>query len=96
MNYGLSKVLEWVKIKKLSLNTEKTKFMIFHQPQKKISIPEILIDNVPIQCVESFNLLGIHLDEHMSWKHHINNISNQISRSVGSFNRLKYILPTHI
>ena len=45
--------------------------MIFHHPQKKIRIPEILIDNVPIQCVESFNLLGIYLDEHMSWKHHI-------------------------
>ena len=33
--------------------------MIFYQPQKKIRIPEILIDNVPIQYVESFYLLGI-------------------------------------
>ena len=32
----------------------------------------------------------------MSWKHHINSISNQISRSVGVLNRLKYILPTHV
>ena len=32
----------------------------------------------------------------MSWKHHINSISNQISRSVGILNRLKYILPTHV
>ena len=70
--------------------------MIFHQPQNKVKIPEILIDNVPIQCVESFNLLGIYLDEHMSWKHHINNISNQISRSVGILNSLEYVLPTHV
>ena len=96
VNYELSKIREWLKINKLSLNTEKTKFTIFHQPQKKIRIPEILIDNVPIQCVESFNLLGIYLDEHMSWKHHINSISNQISRSVDILNRLKYILPTHV
>ena len=96
VNYELSKISEWLKINKLSLNTEKTKFMIFHHPQKKIRIPEILIDNVPIQCVKSFNLLGIYLDEHMSWKHHINSISNQISRSVGVLNRLKYSLPTHV
>ena len=96
VNYELSKISEWLNINKLSLNTEKTKFMICHQPHKKIRIPEILIDNVPIQCVESFNLLGIYLDEHMSWKHHINSISNQISRSVGILNRLKYILPTHV
>ena len=80
INYELSNISKWLKINKLSLNTENTKFMIFHQPQKKIRIPGIL---------------GIYLDEHMSWKHHINNISNQISRSVGILNRLKYVLPTH-
>ena len=96
INYELSKISERLKINKLSLNTEKTKFIIFHQPQRKIRIPEIVYDNVHIQCVESFNLLAIYLDEHMSWKHHINNISNQISRSVGILNRLKYILPTRI
>ena len=91
INCELSKISERLKINKLSLNTEKTKFMIFHQPQKTIRIPEILIDNVPIQYMESFNLLVIYLDEHMSWKYHINNISNQISRSVGILNRLEYI-----
>ena len=70
--------------------------MIFHQPQKTIRIPEILIDNVPIQYMESFNLLASYLDEHMSWKYHTNNISNKISRSVGILNRLENILPTYI
>ena len=32
----------------------------------------------------------------MLWKHYINNISNQMSMSVGILNRLIYILPTHI
>ena len=32
----------------------------------------------------------------MSWKTHINQISNMISRSIGALNKLKYILPPSI
>ena len=31
----LNKIIEWLKINKLSLNIKKSKFMIFHTPQKK-------------------------------------------------------------
>ena len=31
----LNKISEWLKINKLSLNIKKTKFMVFHTPQKK-------------------------------------------------------------
>ena len=41
----LNKISEWLKINKLSLNIKKTKFMVFHTPQKKISKPNIIIDN---------------------------------------------------
>ena len=40
-------------------------------------------------------ILGIHIDEHLSWTIHINNLSKTIARNVGMLNKLKYVLPLY-
>ena len=83
INDELSKVNDWLKINKLSLNINKTKFMIFHNYQQQITMPNIFIDNVAIECVPNFNFLGIHFNQHLSWKPHITHIFNLVTKSVG-------------
>ena len=63
--------------------------MIFHNSRQQITIPNISIDNVLIEYGHNFNFLGLHFNEHMSWKTHINHISNMISRSIGVLHKLK-------
>ena len=70
--------------------------MIFHNYQQQITVPNISIDNVAIECIPNFNFLGIHFNEHLSWKPHITHISNLITKRIGVLNRLKNILPTSI
>ncbi len=48
-----------------------------------------------IERVAEFNFLGLTLDEHLTWKCHINKISNKISQCMGILNRLKRFLPIH-
>ena len=67
---------------------------MFHTPQKKIQIPVISIDSIAIECVDSFNFLGIYLDKYMNWKSHTDYIASKLSKSIGILNRLKNILPT--
>ena len=55
-----------IKINKLSLNIDKTKFMIFHNYQQQITVPNISIDNVAIECVPNLNFVGIHFNEHFT------------------------------
>ena len=43
---------------KLSLNTQKTKMMVFHRKQKHIQELNIAINGAKIDRVESFNFLG--------------------------------------
>ena len=43
INDELAKVNNWLKLNKLSLNIDKSVFMIFHSPKKKITIPKIKI-----------------------------------------------------
>ena len=70
--------------------------MIFYQKNKVIHIPIIRINDTEIECVNSFNLLGIELTKDLIWKNHIDKISYKILRSVGILGRLKYVLPQHI
>ena len=73
---------------KLSLNIEK--FIVLHLPQRYINPPNIFIENIKIEFVQNFYLLRICLNEHMSWKNHINTTARKISRSIGILNRLKH------
>ena len=69
--------------------------MMFHHKQRNISslIPKINIDGNSIELVTKFNFLGLTLDENLSFDAHLQKISNRISSSLGTLNRLKRILP---
>ena len=58
----LCKIDKWLKLNKLALNTTKSKFIIFHMPQKRVEIPLIKINNVNIECVANFDFLGVVID----------------------------------
>ena len=95
INNELKKVNTWLQLNKLSLNTDKSKFMLFH---KKRTPPEIniSINNSDIERVSQFTFLGIVLDETLSWKNHITMITNKLSRINGVLHRLKFIFPKNI
>ena len=69
--------------------------MMFHHKQRDISslIPKINIDGNSIELVTKFNFWGLTLDENLSFDAHLQKISNRISSSLGTLNRLKRILP---
>ena len=95
INIELDNIQEWLNINRLSLNVQKTKFMIFHNYQRDFShfIPEIMINGQLVERVTEFNFLGLTIDEHLNWKSHIQKVSNKVSRSIGVLNRLKKFLP---
>jgi len=81
---------------KLSLNIEKTKYMIFHFKQKSIENIQlnIKIQDIAIEKVSDFCFLGLTINENLNWKSHLNKVSNKISRTLGVMNRLKHFLTT--
>lgn len=71
----------------------KTKFMIFHKPKKKCRKPQTSINNTQIECVDTFNFLGITIDKSLTWNGHIDRVTSKLSKSIGILNRLKHQLP---
>ena len=59
INNELSKINEWLKINKLSLNKSKTKYMISKKQQANIVKPILQIDGINIESVDHFNFLGL-------------------------------------
>ena len=49
------------------------------------------MNNRTIDIVSQFSFLGVLLDEHLSWKEHVNMVTNKLSKIPGVLKRLKYV-----
>ena len=96
INIELDKIITWLKLNKLSLNISKTKFCIFYKVQRKISIPEIQIENTVISYSKVIDFLGFRLDDNLNWNDHLEKLSCKLSRPLGIINKLKYVLPRNV
>ena len=95
INSEITKISEWLSVNKLSLNANKTKFMIFHNYQRVMTdsdIPQLEINNTAIERVTEFNFLGITINELMNWGSHFVKIANKICRTLGVKDCLKRYL----
>ena len=67
VNEELEKISTWLKLNKLSLNTNKTKFTFFHKPNERdnipLKLPNLKINQSNVQRVDSIKFLGVLLDE---------------------------------
>ena len=93
----LNKVYYWLSANRLSLNLDKTKYMVFHKSNKKINTSlNLKILNHTIEQIHSFNFLGLTINSSMNWESHVEKISNKISKTVGILHKLKHFLPRSI
>ena len=96
MNDELLKIVDWLTANKLSLNVKKTNYIIFHPYQKCLNYDvniKILDSSVNkyfnLEHRENVKYLGVMIDDHLSWKHHINYVALKISRNIGILSKLR-------
>ena len=93
MNCELSKISEWLKLKKISLNFAKTNYILLRPRQKPITVSDtITLDNIAVQKVEVTKFLGVLLDQHLSWKYHINHVAKKVSKTIGIISKARFFL----
>lgn len=95
INLDLKKIQTWLDVNKLSLNADKTKYMIFHRPRSPSLKFELLMNNQSLEQVANFNYLGLIIDDTLSWSSHIKFLSTKISSSIGALRKLN-AFPTNI
>ena len=89
----LINIHKWVKINKLSLNIEKTNFMLFTPNGFSRNMNCINIDGHRIEEVRQTKFLGVILDNKLNWHAHCEYICGKMSKGIGlSSRRPKYLM----
>ena len=53
------------------------------------------LEQIGNNCKENATkFMGIYLDEHLTWKHHVNQLNKKVSKALFSIKQVKYVLPT--
>ena len=77
----LRNVQKWLSLNKLSLNIAKTEYILIASRHKITRIdvqPTVKINSQHIKRVKCTKVLGVQIDEHLSWNQHIEYIANII------------------
>ena len=80
LNQELHMLSTWLKVNKLSLNTDKIYYMIFHRARIKLPDTDypIIINNSSLSNIKNHKYLGVILDSKMSWIQHIAYVKNKV------------------
>ena len=102
VNSALKKLYLWLVSNKLTLNTKKTNFVIFHPYQKSVYyLPQLKIFDtdtnqyVSLEMKNYVKYLGILIDKNLLWKIHIDNVATKLSKTVGLITKLRHLVPQH-
>ena len=94
MNNELKKLFEWLCANRLSLNIDKTEFLIFRPPRKKLTDRIVLtLNHKKIFESTKIKYLGLILDSRLTWKAHICELSKKLSRAIGMLYKIRNYCP---
>ena len=92
----LRKVNEWLNANRLSLNADKTLFVLFTHSRVDRNSISIRVGNKIIKQVGSVKFLGIYLDDRINFNDHVSYLSKKLSKTVGIMYKMSCFLPPHI
>ena len=95
LNSELKNVNKWLTCNKISINDDKTKYMIFSY-KRKIKLPVIKIGKYKIKEIDHTKFLGIFIDNKLTFRYHANYLRSKISKSIGVLYKLNKFLPPFI
>ena len=93
LNNELQNIDVWLRCNKLSIKIKKTNCVIFRPSQKKFNHSfSLSIGGRSLTQSNITKFLGVYIDEHLTWKYHINFVCKQIAKSIGILFRTRFYL----
>ena len=91
LHENLLNSLQWMERNKLTMNLKKTQCMLIGTAQKLSKVRKICIKvgDIVLETVTSSKLLGVHIDECLTWSVHIDVLSKKLSQKIGILRRLR-------
>lgn len=73
----------------LEINFTKTKLITFHPRQKNPININFIINNIKLETVNEFTLLGLTIDTNINWKSHVLKLNSKISKFAFALREIK-------
>lgn len=93
-NKQLHDIQDWLTANKLSLNINKTCYIVFRTPNSRPppNHMNILLNNNVVKRTDTTKFLGIIVHEHLSWKPHMELLLHKINIISGVVSKIKHYL----
>ena len=88
----LGNISDWFKANKLTLNLNKTNYMIFNPKPNEPIDTTIYFKSTAIPRVHNTKFLGIWLDDQLNWKCHLTHLHLKLKSNLSLLKRSKHIL----
>ena len=93
MNIELIKVAEWFNANKLSLNLEKTNFILFSSARKTALRKALFLNGILLTQTQSTKFLGVIIDQHLKLARTYNLNYEKMSKNLGVLARIRHNVP---
>ena len=88
---------QWLLSNKLTLNVDKTEYMIIGTCQRLAKVSKdinVSIDGKTLKQIYTKKTLGVVIDDKLCWSEQIDNISKKVSKGIGMLKRVKPFVST--
>ena len=93
MEEDAKNMLSYMAINKLAANEQKTQVMIMG---KKVKSREVTIGESKIQTQSCVEILGVNMNQDLSWKNHLDVIKSSLDQRIGLLRRLSFNMPRSV
>ena len=80
MEHDLEIILDWFRANSLTLNVQKTNYLLFAPDSKRHAV-YLNVDNVIIKPSNSTKFLGLIVDDKLEWTQHVKNVLTKMKRN---------------
>ena len=88
----LSTIQDWFNANKLTLNVDKSVYLLYHNHNQNIPSFKIKLNGMEIPRVKEAKLLGVWLDDQLKWDTHTNKLLNKLKCGIGMLKCSKNLL----
>ena len=92
-NINLENFNQWAMANRLSINSDKTNFMLFSNLTLPNPLPNITLNGYSIEHLDSTMFLGLKIDCKLRFDDHVEIISSKIAKSIGIIKHIANLIP---
>ncbi|MCP4485285.1 MAG: reverse transcriptase family protein, partial [Flavobacteriaceae bacterium] len=97
VNCELAKISDWLIANKLTLNVNKSNFMIIKPRQKKLPRNvNLSLNSETLEESDCVKYLGVLIDKNLTWKNHIKHVTTKVAKSIGILSKIRHFAPKNV